>query len=151
MFRLGYLAYNRYLPALFDPTTQTLHFPQTAPLYIMSHAAKRLKSVALPSDAVRATEYRAQRIDLGEAFGTRKAKSRIKADERNKVDVGAMEGVRGHLMETIGESAIVSGELELEIVLILSYRTSFWPDTGSEFGNFRSEPGLLQGVHNTSK
>jgi DNA-directed RNA polymerase I subunit RPA49 len=58
--------------------------------------------VALPSAAAnRAAEYRARRNDLGEAFGTRKAKTQIKADERNKVDIGAMEGVRGHLMESI--------------------------------------------------
>lgn len=42
---------------------------------------------------------------LGEAFGTRKAKSRIRANERNKVDASAQEGVRDHLMATIEEAA----------------------------------------------
>jgi hypothetical protein len=46
-----------------------------------------------------------KRNDLGEAFGTRKAKSRIKAEERNKVDAKAQEGARGHMMETILEKA----------------------------------------------
>ncbi len=40
---------------------------------------------------------------MGEAFGTRKAKSRIKADERNKVDAGRQEDGREGLMELIEE------------------------------------------------
>lgn len=54
--------------------------------------------------------WREKRNDLGEAFGTRKAKTQIKAEERNKVDVGAMQGVKGHLMESIGEKLAVEGE-----------------------------------------
>ena len=48
-------------------------------------------------------DYRARRNDLGEAFGTKKAKSQIRANERNKLNAGSMENVRGHLMETIGQ------------------------------------------------
>lgn len=33
----------------------------------------------------------------------------IRAEERNKIDVNAMQGVKGHLMETIGESSVVEG------------------------------------------
>lgn len=47
------------------------------------------------------------RNELGEAFGTRKAKSRIKAVERNKVDAAAHEGVKDHLMSGIEEAAKV--------------------------------------------
>ncbi len=59
------------------------------------------------ANGVDRSEWRAKRNDLGEVFGTRKAKSQIRAEERNRVDVGAMEGVRGHLMESIGELAVV--------------------------------------------
>lgn len=91
----------------------------------MSHTVKRLKTLANSNPAAnaeeRAKQWRAQRNDLGETFGTKKAKSQIKAEERNKVDVGAMEGIKGHLMgsihqreEAVGESGcICSGPLRL--------------------------------------
>ncbi|KAI6142490.1 RNA polymerase I associated factor, A49-like protein [Pisolithus tinctorius] len=41
---------------------------------------------------------------LGESFGTKKAKLAIKAQERNKVDVSAMETVVDHLQESIQKS-----------------------------------------------
>lgn len=103
----------RYLPALYNPKTKTLHLPSTSPLYLVSHAAKRLKTLPLSSTSSKLPDYRAKRNDLGEAFGTRKAKSQIKADERNKVDVSAMESVRGHFMESIGESKMVIGGFSL--------------------------------------
>ena len=43
---------------------------------------------------------------LGEAFGTKKAKANIRARERNKVDVSAMEGVAGHLQDRIEQSTM---------------------------------------------
>ncbi|ORY25719.1 RNA polymerase I associated factor, A49-like protein [Naematelia encephala] len=99
----------QYVPAVYDPSTRTLSIHPSAPLYLMTHRVKRLKAAALysatPPDA--RAEWRAKRNDLGEAFGTRKAKTQIKADERNKVDVGAMQGVKGHLMEMIGEKPVI--------------------------------------------
>ncbi|KAJ9098535.1 hypothetical protein QFC19_006303 [Naganishia cerealis] len=47
-----------------------------------------------------------KRDQLGEAFGTRKAKSRIRANERNKVDASAQESVREHLMQYIDDAAV---------------------------------------------
>jgi len=38
---------------------------------------------------------------LGETFGTKKQKANIRAQERNKIDVGAMEGVMGYVMDSI--------------------------------------------------
>lgn len=55
--------------------------------------------------------WREQRNTLGETFGTKKAKSQIRADERNKVDVVAMESIKGHLIDTIAE-----GEKAEEVV-----------------------------------
>ena len=79
----------------------------------MSSTVKRLKSI--PSSTVyadqvdRAKAWRKNRDALGETFGTRKAKSQIKAEERNKVDVAAMEGVKGHLLGSIAERAVAEG------------------------------------------
>lgn len=80
----------------------------------MSHRAKRLKTVPLPSQAARdaeTAEWRAKKNDLGEVFGTRKAKSQIRAAERGKVNAAAMEGVRDHLMESIEVGDATEGEL----------------------------------------
>ena len=90
----------RYLPAIYDPDAGTLHIHAPTPLHLLVHRAKRLKNVAVQS--AKEADYRARRNDLGEVFGTRKAKSQIRAEERNKLNASAMEGVRGHLMETIG-------------------------------------------------
>lgn len=101
----------RYLPGIYDPDTNTLTLT-LAPLYLMSHRAKRLKTIPLPSQAAAtdAAQYRAKRNDLGEAFGTRKAKSQIRAAERGKVNAAAMEGVRDHLMESIPVTEALEGE-----------------------------------------
>lgn len=64
---------------------------------------KRLRNAGLTNPQARAADYKAKRNDLGEVFGTKKAKSQIRAEERNKVDIGAMQGLKGHLMEAIGE------------------------------------------------
>lgn len=94
----------------------------SAPLYLMSHRAKRLRQAALTNASMK-DDYRARRNDLGEVFGTRKAKTMIRAEERNKIDVNAMQGVKGHLMETIGESSVVEGgESGLRFSLLLSDR-----------------------------
>ena len=92
----------RYLPAIYNPDAGTLHIHTSTPLYLIGHRVKRLRTAALTTTS-RAIDYRAKRNDLGEVFGTRKAKSQIRAEERNKVNVGSMQGVKGHLMEAIGE------------------------------------------------
>jgi DNA-directed RNA polymerase I subunit RPA49 len=51
-------------------------------------------------------QYSEARTTLGAAFGTKKAKAAIRARERNRVDVDAMQGVAGHLQSTIEESTI---------------------------------------------
>lgn len=101
----------RYLPGLYDPETNTLTLTP-APLYLMSHRAKRLKMAPLSTAATAEAQvqYRAQRNDLGEAFGTRKAKSQIKAQERGKVNAAAMEGVKDHLMDSIVVNEDVEGK-----------------------------------------
>nr|ODN81277.1 DNA-directed RNA polymerase I subunit RPA49 [Cryptococcus depauperatus CBS 7841] len=95
----------QYLPAIYDPSTQTVHIHPSTPLYLLAHRVKRLRNVSLtpaPTQHAKAL-YKVQRNNLGEAFGTRKAKSQIKSEERNKVNADAMKDAKDHLMETIGE------------------------------------------------
>ena len=53
---------------------------------------------------VSAEEQIKQRNKLGETFGTKKAQSAIRAQERNRVDVDAMRGVAVHLQESIQQN-----------------------------------------------
>ena len=53
---------------------------------------------------VSAEERIKQRNKLGETFGTKKAQSAIRAQERNRVDVDAMRGVAVHLQESIQQN-----------------------------------------------
>ena len=70
-----------------------------APLHILTHQVKALKS--LKPAAVSTLQRLEARAALGESFGTKKAKQAIKAQERNKVDVSAMETVVDHLQGSI--------------------------------------------------
>lgn len=101
--------YNcQYLPALYDPSTQSLVVAPSAPTYIMVQRVKRLKSMGHqtthPSNP--AEQRMLMRDQLGETFGTRKAKNRIKAVERNKVDAQAQAGVKDHLLSSIESASL---------------------------------------------
>lgn len=78
---------------------------RNAPLHVLSRDVKAVKS--LESLARTSHEERMiARNDLGEAFGSKKAKQAIKAMERNKVDVSAMENVIGHIQGSIEASTV---------------------------------------------
>ncbi|KAG1732682.1 Rpa49 subunit specific to nuclear RNA polymerase I [Suillus paluster] len=70
---------------------------RAAPLHILTHEVKALKG--LEPAAVSTLQRLEARAALGETFGTKKAKLAIRAQERNKVDVSAMESVADHLQE----------------------------------------------------
>jgi DNA-directed RNA polymerase I subunit RPA49 len=70
-----------------------------AALHVFSRDIKVFKS--LDPLAVSQDERGKARNELGEAFGSKKAKQAIKVMERNRVDVAAMEGVIGHLQDSI--------------------------------------------------
>ncbi|WWC85332.1 uncharacterized protein L201_000195 [Kwoniella dendrophila CBS 6074] len=118
----------QYLPAIYDPSTSTIHINPSTPLYLLTHGVKRLRaSVNLPDRSAEAAKahWKVQRNDLGETFGTRKAKSQIKAEERNKVDVDAMQGVKGHLMGSIPELLLKEGPVEAsELIPVPNLTTS---------------------------
>ncbi|WWC69617.1 uncharacterized protein I206_103560 [Kwoniella pini CBS 10737] len=99
----------QYLPALYDPSTGSVHIHPSTPLYLLTHGVKRLRSSVNAQLLDKQAHWKTQRNDLGETFGTRKAKTQIRAEERNKVDVGAMQGVKGHLMGSIPELAVNDG------------------------------------------
>ena len=89
---------SSYYVAVHNKRTKTTTIRE-APLHILTHQVKALKSLKpTPVSTLQRLEARAA---LGESFGTKKAKRAIKAQERNKVDVSAMETVADHLQESI--------------------------------------------------
>ncbi|KAH0833916.1 RNA polymerase I associated factor, A49-like protein [Lanmaoa asiatica] len=89
---------SRYFVAVHNKRTKTTTIRE-APLHILTHQVKVLKS--LKPAAISTLQRLEARAALGESFGTKKAKQAIKAQERNKVDVSAMETVADHLQESI--------------------------------------------------
>jgi DNA-directed RNA polymerase I subunit RPA49 len=70
----------------------------------LSHTVKALKSLPSSEDPSK-PQYLEAKTALGEAFGTKKQKANIRAKERNKIDVNAMEGVMGYVMDSIDKGA----------------------------------------------
>ncbi|KAH6904495.1 Rpa49 subunit specific to nuclear RNA polymerase I [Coprinopsis sp. MPI-PUGE-AT-0042] len=94
-----------YLVALRNRKTGKLTIlPQPKIPHILVHTVKALKSIE-PAAAPSQTQFREAKTALGETFGTKKAKAAIRAAERNHVDVGAMEGVMGYVMDSIEKGA----------------------------------------------
>jgi hypothetical protein len=99
----------RYLPAIYDPSTHQVTIQPAIPTYVLAQRVKRTKLSNMHTTHRESDlSHMAKRDVLGEAFGTRKAKSRIRANERNKVDATAQESVRDHLMAAIEEAAKTS-------------------------------------------
>ncbi|KAI0052437.1 RNA polymerase I associated factor, A49-like protein [Auriscalpium vulgare] len=91
---------SSYFLALHRPGSKQVIL-QPAPLYIVTRQVKALK---IHQSLAPSTHQRVQaRNALGETFGTKKAKAAIRANERNKVDAGAMESVAGVLQDRIDE------------------------------------------------
>ncbi|OAX37723.1 Rpa49 subunit specific to nuclear RNA polymerase I [Rhizopogon vinicolor AM-OR11-026] len=89
---------SRYLVGVHNKRTGITTL-QAAPLHVLTHEVKALKG--LQPAAVSTLQRLEARAALGETFGTKKAQQAIRAQERNKVDVSAMEGVADHLQESI--------------------------------------------------
>ncbi|KAJ7271024.1 Rpa49 subunit specific to nuclear RNA polymerase I [Mycena rebaudengoi] len=95
----------RYVLAVHNKRTGGLTvLPTALSPHVLSHTVKALKSIE-PQGAPSASEYFQARTALGETFGTKKAKAAIRARERNRVDVGAMEGVMDFVMAGIDKGA----------------------------------------------
>ena len=91
---------NRYYIALYKPSTGKVIL-QPAPLHIMDRQIKAFKDFQPRPPGE--TERLQARNALGATFGTKKAQAAIRAYERNKVDVSAMEHVAGALQDRIDE------------------------------------------------
>lgn len=104
---LTYSSFLRYLIALHNKRTKTttLH-PTAVPLHILTRQVKALKGLVSAEKDEPELDYNDARTALGETFGSKKSKQAIKARERNKVDVDAMEGVAGHLQARIEDSTV---------------------------------------------
>lgn len=91
----------RYLVSIYDRTTgQVTVLPVAKSPHVLSRTVKALKSIP-PAPAPSALAYKEARTTLGETFGTKKAKAAIRAEERNHIDVSAMEGVMDFVTEGI--------------------------------------------------
>ncbi|KAI0742841.1 RNA polymerase I associated factor, A49-like protein [Daedaleopsis nitida] len=87
-----------YIVGVHDKRTNTTTI-RPVPLHVLARQVKALKNLK-PIEV--STEERMElRNNLGEAFGTKKAKAAIRARERNRVDIDAMKDVAGHLQDTI--------------------------------------------------
>ncbi|GBE87161.1 RNA polymerase I associated factor, A49-like protein [Sparassis latifolia] len=90
-----------YLIGVHDKRTNTTTL-RPAPLHILVRQVKALKNLA-PMQ-ISSEDRMHMRNQLGETFGTKRAKAAIRAQERNRVDVDAMRGVASHLQDTIQEN-----------------------------------------------
>ncbi|KAF8225355.1 Rpa49 subunit specific to nuclear RNA polymerase I [Tricholoma matsutake] len=96
----------RYIVAVHNRRTSALSILPTAKSpHILTRTVKALKSIT-PTSAPSALQSREAKNALGETFGTKKAKANIRARERNRVDVSAMEGVMGFVMDGIDKGAV---------------------------------------------
>ncbi|KAI0659646.1 RNA polymerase I associated factor A49-like protein [Cubamyces menziesii] len=87
-----------YMIGVHDKRTNTTTL-RPVPMHILTRQVKALKN--LRPIEVSTEERMQQRNNLGETFGTKKAKAAIRARERNRVDIDAMKNVAGHLQDTI--------------------------------------------------
>lgn len=96
----------RYVLAVHNKKTSSVTIvPKSISPHILYRQVKALKSIT-PSPAPSALEWQAARTNLGETFGTKKAKAAIRARERNQVDVGAMKDVMDYVMDGIDKAAV---------------------------------------------
>lgn len=96
-----------YVVAVHSRRNATLNIlPAAKCPYVLTRTVKALKSISR-AQAPSALEFKEARTVLGETFGTKKAKANLRAQERNHVDVSAMEGVIGFVMDGIDK--VVTG------------------------------------------
>ena len=96
-----YLLYCRYFVGVHNKKTGVTTIRQ-APLHVFTQEVKALKG--LEPAAVTVLQRLEARAYLGEAFGTKKAKLAINAQQQSKVDISSMKNVADHLQESVHKS-----------------------------------------------
>ncbi|KAF9264475.1 RNA polymerase I associated factor, A49-like protein [Marasmius fiardii PR-910] len=131
-----------YLLAVHDPRTSSLRIiPTPKTPHVLGRTVKKLKSIpigAIPSNLA----YREARTTLGETFGTKKAKAAIRAEQRNRVDVAAMQGVMQHVIDGIEKGA--EGLLTAEEVKEIEDTNRPIP----QFDDTTTDPAEVYPLHN---
>ncbi|KAK7688536.1 hypothetical protein QCA50_008074 [Cerrena zonata] len=94
---------SSYLVGIYDKRTGKTTF-RPAPIHILTRQVKALKN--LKPIEVSVDERIRLRNNLGETFGTKKAKAAIRAQERKRIDVDAIQGVASHLQSRIEENTV---------------------------------------------
>ena len=110
-------------------TRKTIFRP--APLHVLTREVKALKNTEPAPVTVK--ERLEARAALGHSFGTKKAQAAIRAQERNKVDVNAMQGVMEHVVDGIEkgvEALPTQGELSPRSTCFLSTLCCYRADGG---------------------
>ncbi|CAL1698160.1 unnamed protein product [Somion occarium] len=92
-----------YMVAIYDKRTGTATF-RPAPVQILTRQVKALRN--LKPIEVSVDERMRLRNTLGETFGTKKAKAAIRAHERKRIDVDAIQGIADHLQQRIEENTV---------------------------------------------
>lgn len=90
----------RYMVGVYDKSTKKVKLYK-APTHLMSRTVKALKNRNKPAASTEKPRWREQLNSLGEAFGSKKAITKIRAAERNEIDVAALQGVASHVQHDI--------------------------------------------------
>ncbi|KAJ2713493.1 DNA-directed RNA polymerase I subunit rpa49 [Coemansia spiralis] len=90
----------KYLLGVYDKATDSVTF-RAAPVVRVSSVIKSLKGVRGVADRNIAEQVIAARNELGEAFGNKKRKAQIRAEERNRIDMGGVQGDKSVIQASI--------------------------------------------------
>ncbi|KAJ2542818.1 DNA-directed RNA polymerase I subunit rpa49, partial [Coemansia sp. RSA 1933] len=91
----------KYLVGVYDKKTDTVTF-RKAPYVRVNSVIKSLKDSAGVVERNNASHMLQARIELGEAFGNKKRKAQIRADERNKINIDSVKGDMSIIESSIG-------------------------------------------------
>ncbi|KAJ1793984.1 DNA-directed RNA polymerase I subunit rpa49 [Coemansia sp. RSA 2399] len=91
----------KYLVGVYDKNTDTVTF-RKAPYVRVNSAIKSLKDSAGVVEQNHANRIIEARNELGEAFGNKKRKAQIRAEERNKINMDSVKGDMAIIETSIG-------------------------------------------------
>lgn len=94
---------NDYIVGLYDPLNKSVDLFK-APYLNTKIVAKSTKKYTGPSIKSEGVKFKNQRDALGEAFGTKKAKSAIASAERNKIDADKLADIELDIIDDISKS-----------------------------------------------